>query len=161
MIAVHFIDLGMPWFALALVFCLDTYLRVGELCKITAKDLLRPPAPLRALYEKGFTLQLFPQTDSSRSKTGQADLTLRVDDVSRRFLTDVCSIAVDMLRPEQHLFPFEALEFAAKFQKPTTFLRLEALRMTPHSLRHGGACVSGARKLRPHVTRKVRRSFGK
>ena len=129
----------MPWFALALVFCFDTYLRVVELCKTTAKDLLRPPAPLRALYEKGFTLQLFPQKESSRSKAGQADLTLRVGDVSRRFLTDVCSIAVDMLRPEQHLFPFEALDFAAKLCKATTCFGLEALRITPHSLRHGGA----------------------
>ena len=134
--------------ALALMFAFDTYLRMHELCGLTKESLLRPSSRLRKHYGARWTLRLFPEELSARSKTGQDDLSLVIGDVARPFLSVVCSWLSSRPGASESLFRLQPKDVSDALQSAVKHFGLERLRITPHCLRHGGASEDYLHKLR-------------
>jgi hypothetical protein len=141
---------GEPGAAVATLLAFDCLLRVGELCALTARDVIDTGADIDMRLGPGVLLWI----KHAKTEDDQSALVMSVP--VRAMLVKRASAARSRGEP---LFGLSAPQFRVAFKRACAGLGLSD-RFVPHSLRHGGATwlyVSGT----PVETIKVRGRWGR
>ena len=140
--------------AVALLLAWHAYLRLPSDLMSMGPDSLVPPAA--GMRHRGWSLLLYPQEHSARSKSGNYDdgilISPEVSSVLQRDLVRLRRSAAGASR----LWPFSAASFRSQFKKVFTDLGFPLAH--PYQIRHGGASYDAAEELRslPDIQSRLR-----
>lgn len=130
--------------ALALLLCFAGYLRPGELCSLTAAQLV-PPAPGARL--RHWALLLAPEELGTMSKTGEFDESASLDwDLFRQIEPALHWLKASAM--QGRLWQMDPAEFRKTFHILAELAGTTVLKAHPYSLRHGGASHDAATRHR-------------
>ena len=117
--------------AVATLLAFDCYLRISEFLQLCGADVARESDPRLGSAQTAMALRL------ARTKTGlNKFVVLRNSHVARIF-----SCYLSFVRPAtaERVFPFSEYRYRTVLRHACAALGVSAWRITPHSLRHGGA----------------------
>jgi hypothetical protein len=137
LIAGWMLDSGFVYMAAFVVLCFDTYVRPGIMSLLRRSNILTPSSHVHVGY-KHWSLVLSPSTEGQPTKVGEYDDSLIVGSKGREWISKVLEKFWRATAPNAMLFPFSLREVEAKFKLASVALGLESLKLTPHTLRHGG-----------------------
>ena len=152
--------------ARAIMISFDSYIRPSTTLSITAADILPPRGAV-----KYFTLITHPAAEdlegapsdlhrashgrprARASKTGHFDNAVLMGDppprkAGRAFVTLLLRGWRARLSPSARVFPIELAEYEKHLRWATRALDIANMKITPHSMRHGGASSDAAASLR-------------
>jgi hypothetical protein len=132
-----FLENGFLLMAAATAISFDTYIRPGVLLGLRRENLLRPAKLVSGAYA-AWGIVLAPAESNTYTKVGEQDDSLRVGTLHRMWVTEIVKKLWARTAPGAFLFDFDLGKFETTFKRATIALNLEALRLVPHSLRHGG-----------------------
>ena len=121
------------------------YLRPGELRSIQFDQLIRPGVHLGY---PSWSLVLNPKEKGIASKTGQYDDLVAVDGRLLTILEKPLLMLKSSKRASDFLMPLSAKDFNDLFKQACTHLHLQVLSPVPYHMRHSGASMDVAEKLR-------------
>ena len=84
-------------------------------------------------------LTLAPSTRVATSKTGEQDDSLEIGILDRAFLQQAIALRWRQTKTGDRLYPFSLSQYERGVASAVEDLKLEALRVTPHSFRHTGS----------------------
>jgi hypothetical protein len=140
---------GMLSVALCLVLQLDGYMRPTEALELTEDQIIKPAPLAGAQYATSYSAHLAPQTRGKRSKAGQVDDSFVFGTKGRMWVVNVVKGLARRTRKGAHLFPGTLASYERAFQKASRALKIEALGITPHVVRHTGPSNDRLFNLRP------------
>ena len=139
LVAVVLVDRGLVLFAAALLLQFDTYGRPSEILNLRGVDLIEPDSFATGAFGDHFAIVIAAADSGRRTKTGHVDNTVLVGDRIRVFMREVVWLLKRCTaRPDDLVFPFSLPEYEAEVRKAAEHLGLGHLRVTPHTMRHGG-----------------------
>lgn len=117
--------------AVATLLAFDCYLRISEFVQLCGADVARESDPRLGSVQTAMALRL------ARTKTGLNKFVVLRDPCVARIFSSYLSIA----RPAatERVFPFSAHRYRTVLRCACAALGVSQWRITPHSLRHGGA----------------------
>lgn len=117
--------------AVATLLAFDCYLRISEFVQLCGADVARERDPRLGSAQTSMALRL------ARTKTGlNKFVVLRDPHVALIFSSYLCSVHISST---QRVFPFSADRYRSVLRHACAALGVAHWRITPHSLRHGGA----------------------
>jgi hypothetical protein len=137
MIAGWFLDKGFVMMAAFVVLCFDTYVRPGVMSVLKRSNILTPSSHVHAGY-KHWSLVLSPSVEGVPTKVGEFDDSLIVGSKGREWISKVLEKLWRHSNPNATLFSFSLREIETQFRNASAALGLGLLKLSPHTLRHGG-----------------------
>ncbi len=137
---------GVPAMALFNAALLSTYVRPSALVTLATADVVDPP-PASTNMSAFHALLLAPQERQARTKTGEYDATVLLDDVRHptlgaelAVLRDAQNAAAGEVDPDDvvALWPFQPRHFLREWKAAVRELELSALIKFPYEERHSG-----------------------
>ena len=142
-IAVLVMEMSEPTLAVAILLGVDLYLRISELLSIRCGQL-QAPTPQGV---NSWSIQLYPQTQSETTKTGQQDETVSADSHRLKWMSIV--FAAFSTRPlEERLVRQTYPEVLSAFAKAARRL---GVKVAPGEMRHIGPSIDRAMNLRSNT----------
>eukprot|EP00971_Amphidinium_carterae_P070832 1400923-Amphidinium_carterae.5 len=131
---------GHQLLALLMAFQFDLYTRPSELLHVLARDVFPPVGRKRKLtgIASSYSLLLMPSSRGLAAKNRSSDGALSVGIGGRDFLNGVLAKLLKKVPPTGLLFGIKLSEYERIFKMCVGDLKLQALRLTPHCIRHGG-----------------------
>jgi hypothetical protein len=138
-LAMELLREGLGHLALMLIIHLDGYFRPSEVISLKRRQVILPIASAGKAYEEALVITLGMSAHQERTKTGQTDDTIHVG-THRPWLRDVFIKYVQSIDgAESRLWDYELDRYECLIRRLVADLGMEALKMTPHCLRHAGA----------------------
>ena len=146
----------VPAMALYLATMLSTYLRPSACFQLLTGDLVDPP-PVQSGLANFFSLLLSPQEREGRTKTGEYDCTVLLDDPRHVTLGANLGTLRDAMELEfgvgtteglAPLWPFTIRQFLTEYKLAVAEAELGDIMSTPYEERHSGASRDILMKLR-------------
>ena len=125
------------WAAVVTVLLFDTYCRPGEMLGLVREHLLRPVRRVGAHYNK-WGLVICPQEELKGTKTNKRDDSVIIGINDRAWVAELCPEIWRLAKKGESLFDMSLATLERLFREACSALELKKLRITPHSLRHGG-----------------------
>ena len=129
---------GFEMVAAAALLAFDLYTRPQETLSLRHGDVYPPQGFGGRSFRGRWTVVVAPLESGRTTKTGDTDNSIEAGGRVRGFVRELLHALRDGSRKQQHIFGFTLPFFEAAFRKGIAALGLEALRITPHCLRHGG-----------------------
>ena len=119
------------------------YLRPGELCRLTPKQLIPPCAAVQSPH---WSVVLHPWEVGVPSKTGHYNESLPTDGANFSFLAEVVAVWKKTLPADLPIMPVNMDVYARLFRSAATAAQVSILEPVPYHLRHAGAAGDLLRK---------------
>ena len=134
--------------ATALAWMFDTYCRPEEAVSAVRENLLAPTPAAGAHFRDRWVFLVGGQDLGKPTKTKNVDGSIEVGHKTRSFMRAVAAHLHRLRAPGDLLFGLTYLELAGQLRQACHDLVLDALRLSPHSARHGGASEDFFRQIR-------------
>ena len=123
--------------AVAAVVAFDTYCRPSEVLCLTREHIISPARRAGRQYNR-WGLVICPQEELQSTKTNKRDDSVLLGIRGREWVADVVAALWKKRSRGQKLFQISLATLERLFRLGVVALGLQGLRLTPHSLRHGG-----------------------
>ena len=134
-------SMGQGHMAVFLLLSLSTYMRPSEMMSLRRRSLLPPQrGPVRF-----WTLVAHEEQDGKRSKTGNFDVAVIVDQPWAQFLTPVLEV-METGKPDEPVWEFNYQDYSDVFKKVVKALGCP--KVVPYQVRHSGASIDRAESFR-------------
>ena len=142
-LAVLVMEMTDPTLAVAVLIGVDLYLRISELLSIRCGQLQAPTTQ----GVNSWSIQLYPQTQSETTKTGQQDETVAADSNRLRWMSSVFA-AISTKPLEEKRVRQSYPEVLSAFAKAARRL---GVKITPGEMRQSGPSIDRAMNLRSNT----------